>query len=195
MTTPPEHHTARRPYTVATLLLSLALLGGCGEFAYKRGASASDLEAAKKVCQARSSDPAVIEKCLADQGWFVQSLDRLEPVGVDPVIDASVIPADTRIENAASTPPRPNVSANPAAVAPAGTAPAALRKKAADPMDRFKISSWWKIGSNAAALQADTEACVSTLGEAHRPDAISQQATRALLVCMKGKGWSGLRAQ
>jgi hypothetical protein len=50
-------------------------------------------------------------------------------------------------------------------------------------------------GSGAASLKADTEACVAKLGEAHRPDSQTQSATRGLLLCMKDKGWSGLRAK
>jgi len=49
--------------------------------------------------------------------------------------------------------------------------------------------------SGAAHLKADTEACVAKLGEAHRPDSQTQSATRGLLLCMKDKGWSGLRAK
>ena len=39
----------------------------------------------------------------------------------------------------------------------------------------------------------DTKACVAKLGEAHRLDSQNQLATRGLLLCMKDKGWSGLR--
>jgi hypothetical protein len=58
------------------LSLFCLLASGCGEFAYKRGASAKDYDAIKKRCQS-SSDDAVIEKCLADNGWVVQKLDAL----------------------------------------------------------------------------------------------------------------------
>jgi hypothetical protein len=62
-------------------------------------------------------------------------------------------------------------------------------------LDTFKVSSWWKTGSGADSLKADTEACVAQLGEAHRPNIQTQSATRGLLLCMKEKGWSGLRAK
>jgi hypothetical protein len=62
-------------------------------------------------------------------------------------------------------------------------------------LDTFKVSSWWKTGSGAASLQTETEACVARLSEAHRPDTQTQMVTRGLLLCMKDKGWSGLRAK
>ncbi len=164
------------------LLLAALLLGGCGELAYKRGANSNDLEAAKKSCREKGPDPAAIEKCMGDRGWVVQNLSRMEPLDADPVAEASVIPSDRRIENAAS--------ATPGAIKPATTA-----KKTPEMTDTFKVSSWWKIGGGAADLKADTEACEAKLGEAHRLDSQTQSATRGLLLCMKDKGWSGLRAK
>ena len=165
------------------LLLAILLLGGCGgELAYKRGANSNDLEAAKKSCREKGPDPAAIEKCMGDRGWVVQNLSRMEPLDADPVVEASVIPSDRRIENAAS--------ATPGAIQPATTV-----KKTPEMTDTFKVSSWWKIGGGAADLKTDTEACEVKLGEAHRLDSQTQLATRGLLLCMKDKGWSGLRAK
>jgi len=164
------------------LLLLAVLLSGCGELAYKRGASSSDLEAAKLSCREKGPDPAAVEKCMADRGWVVQNLSRMEPLDADPVVEASAIPSDRRIENAASATP--------------GAAQSATAVKRTPEMtDTFKVSSWWKTGSGAASLKTDTEACVAKLGEAHRPDSQTQSATRGLLLCMKDKGWSGLRAK
>lgn len=164
------------------LLLLPLLLAGCGELAYKRGANASDLEATKKSCRQRGLDATSFEKCMADNGWAVQNLSRMEPLDADPVVEASVIPSDRRIENAASAPP-------------GATPPATAARRAPQLTDPFKVNSWWKTGSAAASLKADTEACVAKLGEAHRPDSQTQSATRGLLLCMKDKGWSGLRAK
>ena len=178
------------------LLLATLLLGGCGgELAYKRGANSSDLEAAKKSCREKGPDPAAIEKCMGDRGWVVQNLSRMEPLDADPVVEASVIPSDRRIENAASaTPGKPStVGAVPAT--PGATQPATTVKRTPEMTDTFKVSSWWKLGGGATDLKADTEACVAKLGEAHRPDSQTQTATRGLLLCMKDKGWSGLRAK
>ena len=164
------------------LLLVALLLSGCGELAFKRGASSSDLEAAKKSCREKGPDPAAIEQCMADRGWVVQNLSRMEPLDADPVVEASVIPSDRRIENAAhATPGAPQ--------------PATAVKRTPEMTDTFKVSAWWKTGSGAASLNADTEACVSKLGAAHRPDSQTQSTTRGFLLCMKDRGWSGLRAK
>lgn len=56
--------------------LSFLLVTACGEFAYKRGASAKDYDATKKTCQS-AGDETAIEKCLVDNGWVVQKLDAL----------------------------------------------------------------------------------------------------------------------
>jgi hypothetical protein len=164
------------------LLLAALLLGGCGELAYKRGASSSDLEAAKKSCREKGPDTAAVERCMADRGWAVHNLSRMEPLDADPVVEASVIPSNRRIENAAST-------------TPGAVQPATAVKRTPEMTDTFKVSSWWKTGSGAASLKADTDACVDKLGEAHRPNPETLSVTRGLLLCMKDKGWSGLRAQ
>lgn len=168
--------------------LATLLFSGCGELAYKRGATSGDLEAAKKTCREKGSD-AAYEKCMADSGWTVQNLGRMEPLDTDPVIEASVIPSDRRIENATSAAPGKH-DANDK-----GSGPAPTRQP--DMLDTFKVSSWWKAGGGASSLEADTNECVARLGEAHRPVQTqqTQTATRGLLLCMKAKGWSALRAK
>lgn len=177
----------------SAVLLPLALLfSGCGELAYKRGANSSDLESAKALCRAKA--PAAYETCMADSGWVVQDLRSMEPMDADPVAEVSVIPSDRRMENQMSAASAKAGAVAPVAASAAAAQPAAPTKKA-DMLDRFKISSWWKTGSSAQSLAADTDACVAQLGEAHRPDPQTQTVTRGLLLCMKGKGWSGLRAK
>jgi len=172
--------------SACTLMLLALLFSGCGELAYKRGATSGDLETAKKLCREKGGD-AAYEKCMADSGWTVQNLGRMEPLDAAPVIEASVIPSDRRIENA--------TTAAPAASGSTQSTPAATRKP--DMLDTFKVSSWWKAGSGASSLEADTNECVARLGEAHRPVQTqqTQMATRGLLLCMKAKGWSALRAK
>lgn len=176
------------------LALATMLFSGCGELAYKRGATSGDLESAKKTCREKGSD-AVYEKCMADSGWTVQNLGRMEPLDADPVIEASVIPSDRRIENATSATPGERHAEMPSASGSAQPSPAATHKP--DMLDTFKVSSWWKAGSGASSLEADTDACVGQLGEAHRPVQTqqTQTVTRGLLLCMKAKGWSALRAK
>lgn len=184
-------HTRTRCGACTLMLLTL-LASGCGELAYKRGTTSGDLESAKKTCREKGSD-AAYEKCMADGGWTVQNLGRREPLDADPVIEATVIPSNLRIENAATAAPDRHQANTSTASGPAQPTPAATRKP--DMLDTFKVSSWWKAGSGASSLEADTDACVAQLGEAHRPDPQTQTATRGLLLCMKEKAWSGLRAK
>lgn len=195
MNTMPDPTQTSVFYSGCSLLLVALLFSGCGEFAYKRGANAGDLETAKKSCQANAPDSAAVEKCMADNGWVVQNLDKMEPLDADPVVEASVIPSDRRIENAASHPPAKQ-AAEPPSQALSSSLPATADVKR-DPgmLDTFKVSSWWKAGSSAESLKTDTGECVARLGEAHRPDNQTQTVTRGLLLCMKEKGWSGLRAK
>jgi len=162
--------------SVAAALLVSCLLSGCGEFAYKRGASASDLQSARKACAAEGDSPVIMEQCLADKGWTVKPLDKMDP------LLATVGISDNRtgklIQKESTT---PEISAEPA--------------KPADPLDSFKISSWWKTGADANALKSGINECVATLGEAHRPAPGSLNATRGLLLCMRAKGWYALAAQ
>ena len=172
-----------KTYCSGYILLLVALLfSGCGELAYKRGASSGDLETAKKSCREKGPDAAGLEKCMADRGWVVHNPNRMEPLDADPVVEATVIPSDRRIENAASA-------------TLGATQPTAAEKRTPEMTDTFKVSSWWKTGSGAANLKSDTEACVAKLGDAHLPDSQTLSATRGLLLCMKDKGWSGLRAK
>ncbi len=74
------------------------------------------------------------------------------------------------------------------------TTPSAPASPAANPLDLYAISSWWKIGAGREVLAADTNECVAQLGEAHKPLAKTQQVTRGFVVCMHDKGWKALRA-
>ena len=166
------------------------MVSGCGELSYKRGASTQDLEAAKAACQSAGSEKAA-EQCLEANGWTVRKLDD-----IDLFATAGVSP-DNRNPGAFTTPAFvPVTPARTAAVAPATTAaaPATEQAAAVSPLDLYTISSWWKIGADREALAADTNDCVTTLGEAHKPNAKTQQVTRGFAVCMHGKGWKALRA-
>ena len=107
------------------------------------------------------------------------------------------MPSDRRIENSAGAPP---VEPGAESYVPtsSGTAkPATAVKRTPEMTDTFKVSSWWKAGGGADSLKSDTEECVARLGETHRPVQTqqTQTATRGLLLCMKEKGWSALRAK
>ena len=182
------------PCSACILVLVTLLFSGCGELAYKRGANSSDLETAKKSCREKGPNSAAVEKCMADSGWVVHNLSRMEPLDADPVVDASVIPSTHRIENAAGATPGKQGSEGYVSALPGSAQPIAIVKKNPDMLDTFKVGSWWKTGSGAESLHSDTAACVAKLGEVHQPNTLTQTASRGLLLCMKEKGWSGLRA-
>ena len=193
----------RMPKSIHIALMMCLLLSACGEFAYKRGASRNDLENAKSMCATQGGSQASIEKCMEDNGWLVQQLNQGDPE-IDPIMEPSVTTDNRGPDTAArsnklrassleekSTTSHEPASGNEKHVLPVQT----QIKKQADPMDTFKVSSWWKIGSGADSLKLAINECVSILGEKHRPDDKTQIATRGLLVCMNGKGWRGLRAK
>lgn len=63
-----------------------------------------------------------------------------------------------------------------------------------DPMQTYKISSWWQFGTNDTRLRKDINQCTTKLGEAHAPDMAKQIYTRGFVVCMHELGWKALRA-
>lgn len=190
-------HGARTKIHRSGFILTFCVLlaSGCGELAYKRGGNSSDLEDAKKACKAKTSAAQAFKKCMADSGWTVQNLSTLEPMEADPVVEASSLSSDRRIENSAGTATVKQSAEDPVYVSPGEAQPTTIRKRNPDMMDTFKVSSWWKAGGGAEGLKADTGDCVAKLGEPHRPDTQTQYTTRGLLLCMKEKGWSGLRAK
>lgn len=168
-------------------ILLILTLSACGEFAYKRGAGAADLTADKSACEAHSNDRKMIEQCLNDKGWTVQKLDDLDPfatASVNP--DNRAIASDSKSYTQTVAASDDNKAESTKVTAPPPTA---------DPLDKFIVSSWWKIGGNADSLQSAINDCVAILGEAHRPNPVTNEATRGLGVCMKDKGWRGLKAK
>lgn len=185
-------------------LIGLVLISGCGELSYKRGATADDLESARKSCRS-AGDETAAEKCLEDRGWVVKKLDDLDlfaTAGVSPDnrslgIDQTTHPP-LQAAGTGSIPPE-----TPRA-APSGTGkqPAAVDNPSprvppppAHPLDTYTVSSWWKMGAGREAMETNTTECLAELGEAHRPNQKTQQVTRGFVVCMHGKGWRALRAK
>lgn len=187
----------------ALIMLATLLLTGCGEFTYKRGATLKDLESAKQNCQAVGNEAAV-EKCLQDHGWLVQKLDTPDPfatastpgnmpnTGVEkPLATAQTqtIPEKTPAENISEN-AKPNQQ--PATESPAKNADS--QPVPENRLETYTINSWWKIGAGADALNASLDACVAQLGEAHKPNMQTQQFSKGLMICMREKGWRGLKA-
>lgn len=176
-----------------SMTLMLILLAGCGELAYKRGASPQELEVAKKSCQ-NAGDKAAVDQCLESKGWAVQQ------------IGAIGLPDSELFASATDTPDNRNPS-QPHAVAVSDTATtssnssnieivstqAAPIKPPPNPFETYKINSWWKMGGGREALEQSMGICSEKLGEAHQPDRKQQIFTRAFAACMYENGWRGLR--
>jgi hypothetical protein len=57
-------------------------------------------------------------------------------------------------------------------------------------MAPVKVTTWIRFGGGGPG--DDIAACVTTLGPASQPDTVNKTVTRALLACMREKGWRGL---
>jgi len=158
------------------LILTLAILGlgGCGEFAYKTGAGADALAADKQTCRQAGGD---LQACMHGKGWTITNLsgDDAPAMAAAPAVAASA-------PTVASAPGAPPAMATATPVAPP---PAPV-----DPMAPVKMTAWVKFGGGGP--QDDIDACVAKLGPANAPDTVHHTATRALLACMREKGWRGL---
>jgi hypothetical protein len=177
------------------MLLITSTLTACGEFAYKRGASATDLQQAKKECSSISNEQKAAE-CLEAKGWSVNNLDDSDLFAIASYSDSN--PNQTPNKTSSIENIEPVERAKPTSneeVNKEVQEVNAVTKKAPNPLDKYKINSWWKMGSNGHSLETAINECVSTLGEAHRPDSKTQLATRGLAVCMREKGWRGLITQ
>ncbi|MFM9835609.1 MAG: hypothetical protein ACKVOA_05860 [Methylophilaceae bacterium] len=165
-----------------TLLTTLALTA-CGEFAYKRGATATDLQQAKLECS-KSASEALAETCMKEKGWSVQKLDDVD-------LFATVSYTDSNPNQTPSTNQKTTINV----AEPSNKTEQAAPKKEADPLDLYTINSWWKMGANGQSLEVAINECEALLGEAHKPNSKTQQVTRGLVVCMREKGWRGLKVQ
>lgn len=180
-----------------SIVLCVSHLTGCGEFAYKRGGNATELQQVKSLCQKESNDQKQMESCLATHGWAVQHLSTADP---DPVIEASYEPDNRRpsqptlVNQTAGT--STDIQVNQVKQNGHQTSEPAsqLEKPAApkQPTDIFNVNSWWRLGNNST-LNSDIQQCVDQLGPEHAPDKELHHATRALLKCMNTKGWKALR--
>jgi hypothetical protein len=176
----------QQPYSkYGITLLAALMMSACGELSYKRGASANDLTQSKQSCQAENTTPTAINNCMVAHGWTVHNLDETQRLDSELVAEAFINPDNRQIIS------RPPTAANKLATDQA--AQPITTKKIAGPMDIFIISSWWKLGGGADNLKQSTAECVSILGEEHNPKQNTRAVTRGLLLCMKDKGWRGLR--
>lgn len=168
-------------HSIAAALTCMVLLSACGEFAYKRGAGAAELEEARSSCRASAKPGQTYEQCMASLGWTVQNLDE------EPLLATTSVNPDNR---AAAPSPAGNMAVTPELAKEVPVTPVAV--KPVDPMDLLKINSLWKLGGNSAELQSAIDSCVATLGDAYRPTADRQLMTRGLVRCLRDKGWYGV---
>lgn len=173
----------------SSTIIAALFLSACGEFSYKRGASASDLEATKKSCVTKNVDKLAVEKCMTDNGWLVKNLDSAEPIDFSQSEPDPFIEASNAEDNRQTTKP---IQSGKVSSGDKVNSSAEI-KNPAEPTDTFKIGSWWKLGAGADNLQNSIQTCVTALGDVHQPDTHTKKVTRGLLLCMKEKGWHGLR--
>jgi len=158
---------ANKQKTITVLLMSTLLLtlSACGEFSYKRGASATDFQQEKQSCATEYKIEAEVESCLAKSGWIVVGVDK--PLFTEATTSTNT---DETISEEKLTP-----------------------EKMADPLELIAVGSWWKTGAAPNALLADSEQCVATLGVGHQTQNNMSLVTRGLVGCMSEKGWFALK--
>ncbi len=161
-------------------MLTILLLSSCGDFAYKQGANAEQLYETKKLCQSINSEESAVQQCMKEHGWTITRMND-----VDSQLVATAKPSE---DSRAYKPP---VSEK----ADAGTQAPPSGEQVTPVPDRYKISSWWKVGSGNDELKQAKSECVKQLGEGSGQDPVTKEASRDYLICMKKAGWTGLRAQ
>ena len=161
-----------KPFFQLSLVICIGVfITGCGEFSYKRGASAVDFQQAKHDCQ-QEYKGSEVDSCLKQQGWLVVSPDKpLTSEKDEAVFGQSAVPS---LQG-------PTVDAD------------IKMKPDYDPLEKVKINSWWKVGAGAEQLRDDSQACVEKLGKEHAPLKNYSVVTNGLLVCMHNKGWYAIR--
>ncbi|MDO7596882.1 MAG: hypothetical protein MUQ51_06785 [Pseudomonadota bacterium] len=159
--------TVNKQKTTTVLLMSTLFLtlSACGEFSYKRGATATEFQQEKKSCSTEYTAEVDVESCLAKSGWIV--------VGVDKPLFAEATASTKNVETISEE--------------------KLIPEQAADPLELIAVGSWWKTGAAPNALLADSEQCVAELGEGHQTQNNMSLVTRGLIGCMRGKGWFALK--
>ncbi|MEJ6649592.1 MAG: hypothetical protein ACI9VI_000845 [Candidatus Azotimanducaceae bacterium] len=161
----------RSAMSTSLVFVSLAMLiGGCaGSFSYKRGAGMADFEQERETCADQNNDEYEIEHCLKKSGWIVVGADK--PLAKTPL---------KTIEN----PDRSVLIVDQVPI-----------EDTLNPLDKIRISSWWKAGAGPEKLLAAGDICVEILGEEYKPEANFSTVTVGLVECMKGEGWFALEGK
>lgn len=170
------------------LVMVPALLVGCGEFAYKRGAGQSDLEQAHAACREAGAARTDYKKCMENRGWTVSDMDDMTPLAATSVTAdnrSATNPSGANGNSKKSDAPKAQISHAPELIQQSGSSNAT---------EYLIVDSMWKFGGTGAGLDTDIALCVSRLGDAHRPRFTGSQRlmTRGLLFCLRENGWYGI---
>lgn len=167
---------------VRALPLILALVvTGCASVSFKRGASGEAMAEEERACR-QQAGTASHEECMRAHGQVVRGRDQAAATPVQPVATPLAVPGrPSGTLPVASPTARPTVS--PAAGVPSGGT------EGSDPLTRVSVSSWWKLGAKPDELDAAMGACLTELGEAHRPDPGAKVVTAGLIECLRRAGW------
>lgn len=206
---------------VINIGLSIFLLSGCGaEIAYKRGASARDLQLSKAACQ-KASDEKALEKCLEDNGWMVHKLNdsgfsdealfatasvtednrTTKPKAKEDAIETTEnLKAENIVTESDANKETSETKSVEAHIKPIQTKkstntpskPPTKQKSKPSLFDTYVIKSWWKMGGTPKLLAYNMDECSASLGEAHQPNKKTFTFTRAFAICLRDKGWRGL---
>lgn len=190
----------RALFVLAPLIL---MLSACQQAAWKAGATADDLKRDEQACRAQTpADDAAIKQCLRGKGWAVTDFspatesDTAENnpapnTAISPTAQPVVTPlsktASPKSGAVASAENNAVKSENPADNAAIADAPTS--KRAPDPLQRQSVQSWWKAGAQAADFNTDANACLEQLGAQHTPDYTQHLYTRAMVSCLRARGW------
>jgi hypothetical protein len=176
-----------RVLDLVSIGLCAAALAGCVTVSFKRGASPDAMAADERACRDATTGEAAYVDCMRERGWFMAgaaAAARPAETGAQAAHPAAgVEKSGVTIEY---EPPRPAPTAPPA---PADEAKPRPTPTASDPLARFTVASWWKLGGSAADLDRAIAKCVGELGELHRPPKGAAVVTAGLRDCLRRDGW------
>jgi hypothetical protein len=157
----------------------LLLLSGCGEVAYKTGASADALQTDQQTCK-QAGAAADYKSCMKAKGWSIADLDAGPSTTYIPPKPAQHVAISAPAPMVAAETPwmKPTIEvAEPAPTATDSTTP-------------VPVTAWVKFGGGDP--KDAIASCIGTLGQAHQPDMAHKTVTVALLSCMRDQGWRGI---
>lgn len=163
--------------TVGTILL--VSLSACGEFSYKRGASARDLQQQKDSCQTADRSDAEIRQCMRNNGWIMVDMDETT------TLPENASPANKAVIKGTYSKSKADPFAVEEDIANAEPAP----PLPADPNEVVKVNSWWKAGAGPDALMQQGDDCRNRVDSSDQISGNFSRVTVGFIECMAEKGW------